>query len=155
DASAIYNRFVYDKGASVLLMLESWIGEEKFRDGLRGYLTAHRFSTASTDDLSDALRAASGKDIAPVMHAFMDVGGAPIVHGETDCSKTGAASPPAQIRIYQTGSGAVPACWRTNTGESGCEVIDSYTHSVKLAACPAWVYWNAGGTGYYRSTWTP
>jgi hypothetical protein len=22
------------------------------------------------------------------------------------------------------------------------------------SACPAWIYWNAGGTGYYRTEWT-
>ena len=34
-ARDVYNRVVYDKGAAILLMLEGWLGEDSFRDGLR------------------------------------------------------------------------------------------------------------------------
>ena len=48
----------------------------------------------------------------------------------------------------------IPVCWRTDAGASGCEVLDTQVKSVRLPACPAWAYFNAGGTGYYRTIWT-
>ena len=64
-ARDVYNRVVYDKGAAILLMLEGWLGEDRFRDGLRAYLNEHRFGNATTDDLAAALRAASGNRHVP------------------------------------------------------------------------------------------
>jgi alanyl aminopeptidase len=149
EASAqIYNRFVYDKGAAVLTMLEAWLGEEKFQQGIRAYLNTHRFGNASTYDLAAALRTASGSDPTPVMSAFLDTGGAPEVRGEVECEKR------AELRIHQTGSAAVPICWRTDSAGARCDVLEGALRAIELAACPAWVYLNAGGTGYYRTTWT-
>ena len=64
----MYNRVVYEKGAAILLMLEGWLGEDLFRDGLRAYLNEHRFGNATTDDLAAALRAASGNDTSRVLN---------------------------------------------------------------------------------------
>jgi hypothetical protein len=34
-----------------------------------------------------------------------------------------------------------------------CLVLDGPAREVDLAACPAWVYLNSSGSGYYRSEW--
>ncbi len=41
----------YEKGASVLRMLEQHIGPTVFRDGVRDYLHAHAYGNADTNDL--------------------------------------------------------------------------------------------------------
>jgi hypothetical protein len=49
----------------------------------------------------------------------------------------------------------VPVCWKTDTA-SGCTVVDS-RRQVELrpgSACPAWVYANTNGSGYYRTEWS-
>jgi alanyl aminopeptidase len=153
-AGEIYNRFVYDKAAAVLMMLESWLGEDKFRDGLRAYLNAYRFANANADNLREALRQSSATDPGPVMRAFLDTGGTPVIRGEVECRLAGIAPASAEVRITQTGSAAVPVCWRTDSGASGCEVVETETRTVKLPVCPGWTYFNAKGTGYYRTTWT-
>ena len=71
-ARDVYNRVVYEKGAAILLMLEGWLGEDRFRDGLRAYLNEHRFGNATTDDLVAALRAASGNDTSRVLNTFSE-----------------------------------------------------------------------------------
>ncbi len=41
--------------------------------------------------------------------------------------------------------------------ERTCSVLDGPSHDVELpkeSGCPAWIAPNAGGTGYYRTTWT-
>lgn len=35
EINSLFNSFTYDKGSSILFMLESTVGYENFRDGLR------------------------------------------------------------------------------------------------------------------------
>ena len=152
EMRTVYNQLVYQKGAAVLMMLENWLGEERFREGLRSYLKAHAMANATTADLAAALRDAAGSDPSPVMHAFLDQPGIPEVRVEVRCPS---------VVIEQTGGKngwTVPVCWRApgKPGET-CAVVDGPRKEVPLArgsACPAWIYPNAGGTGYYRTAWT-
>ncbi len=54
----------YQKGAWVLHMLRSSLGDEVFFRGIRDYYHAHQNATASTEDLRAALEKASGKDLS-------------------------------------------------------------------------------------------
>jgi aminopeptidase N len=146
----IYNRVVYDKGGAILMMIEGWLGEGKFQQGLRSYLAAHRFGNATTDDLAASLRDASGLDPKAVMHAFADTTGIPEVRGTIKCDRPQSPS----LRIEQKGSTAIPVCWRTENGTSSCTVLTSASREIALPACPSWAYLNAGGTGYYRTVWS-
>ena len=61
DADAMFDVLTYEKGASVLRMLEQYLGPDVFRDGVRDYLRTHRFGNADTGDLWAAL----GRAAAP------------------------------------------------------------------------------------------
>jgi cytosol alanyl aminopeptidase len=145
----VYNRMVYDKGAAVLLALEQWLGEDKVRAGARAYLWEHRFGNASTADFESDLRRTSGVDPTLPMHALLDMTGTPRVSARMKCE--GAA---ARLEIHASGPLPVPVCWRAGAGPKQCTVVDSSARPVALGSCPAWIYWNAGGEGYYRTSWT-
>ncbi|HML18926.1 MAG TPA: M1 family aminopeptidase [Bryobacteraceae bacterium] len=152
DTKNVYARVVYDKGASILLMLDGWLGEDRVRNGLRAYLKDHRFGNATTADLESELRGATGIDPSPVMDAFLNQTGIPVIHGEVRCD--GAAP---KIEIEQTNAEHhwnVPVCWRADGSQTTCTVLDAPHAQVGLASCPTWIYLNAGGTGYYRTAWT-
>ena len=53
----------YQKGAWVLHMLRSNLGDEVFFRGIRAYYESHKNSVASTEDLRAALEKASGQDL--------------------------------------------------------------------------------------------
>ena len=53
----------YQKGAWVLHMLRSQLGDDVFFRGIKDYYSAHKNSTASSEDLRAALEKASGKDL--------------------------------------------------------------------------------------------
>ena len=55
DCEAMFDLLTYEKGASVLRMLEQHIGPDVFRDGVRLYLGRHQFGNAETTDLWKAL----------------------------------------------------------------------------------------------------
>jgi len=152
-ARDVYNRVVYEKGAAILLMLEGWLGEDRFRDGLRAYLNEHRFGNASTDDLAAALRAASGNDPSRVLNTFLNTTGVPELSGQLLCERDSAP----RLRVTKSTPGSVPVCWRADRVASSCTVLEGPSTEIALptgTACPAWFYLNSGGTGYYRTHWT-
>jgi len=137
-------------------MLDGWLGEDKVRTGLRGYLKQHAFGNATTADVETALRASTGIDPSPVMDSFLNQTGIPVIRAQVRCDQ--GAAPRLEIeQINPTHSWTVPVCWRTNGGSATCTVLDSPKRSEDLekgASCPAWIYLNAGANGYYRTEWT-
>ena len=63
DLFKLLNGNNYQKGAWVLHMLRSRLGDEAFFQGIRSYYQQHKNSIASTEDLRLALEKASGKDL--------------------------------------------------------------------------------------------
>ncbi len=141
DTKDVYSQIVYQKGGAVLLMLEGWLGEDRMRSALRAYLKAHQFGNASTKDLESAI----GPESAPVMDSFLDQTGVPVVSGEVRCNASGGT-----VSIRHTGRETIPVCVRGNGVEQTCGTTDS----IALKSCPAWIYFNSGATGYYRTEWT-
>ncbi|MCX7946634.1 MAG: aminopeptidase N [Hydrogenophilus sp.] len=58
-----YTATVYEKGAAVVRMLETLIGAEAFRRGLRLYLTRHDGTAATCEDFLAAMEEASGQNL--------------------------------------------------------------------------------------------
>jgi aminopeptidase N len=63
DLFKLLNANNYQKGAWVLHMLRSRLGDEAFFRGIRAYYQKHKDSTASTEDLRAALEKSSGKQL--------------------------------------------------------------------------------------------
>jgi alanyl aminopeptidase len=156
----VYNQFPYQKGAAILLMMEGWLGPADFQKGLRQYLADHRFGNATTKDLEAALTAAAHEEVsmsqektpAPVMDALLNSTGVPAIKGKLECGD-GALS--VTLERANTQKSAVPVCWKTNLESQSCQVLPGNSVQIsETGACPAWIYLNAGGTGYYRTVWT-
>jgi puromycin-sensitive aminopeptidase len=79
EAEGMFDLLTYEKGCSVLRMLEQHIGADVFRDGVRTYLKAHAYGNTVTNDLWDALEDASGAPVRDVMNTFILQGGHPLV----------------------------------------------------------------------------
>ncbi len=63
DLFRLLNGNNYQKGAWVLHMLRSQVGDDAFYPGIRAYYSAHKNGTATSEDLRKALTAASGSDL--------------------------------------------------------------------------------------------
>src|SRR5215467_12429580 len=79
DADAMFDVLTYEKGASVLRMLEQYLGPTVFRDGVRDYLRRHAYDNAETGDLWAALGRAANQPIPEVMDAWIFQPGYPLV----------------------------------------------------------------------------
>src|ERR1700694_4365063 len=53
DADGMFDTLTYQKGGSVLRMLERWLGGEAFRAGVRHYLERYQYANTETTDLWD------------------------------------------------------------------------------------------------------
>ena len=166
DIFQAFDSITYQKGASILAMFERSIGPERFRDGVRAYLAKHRFGSATSADFTAAISEVAGRDVGPAFASFLDQAGAPVVRSELRCD---AGKPPtvvlSQHRYVRPGSPApaegtpwrLPVCIAFDRKAARGEVCTELTTpSMELAldtpACPAWIFGNAGATGYYRAS---
>jgi aminopeptidase N len=78
-----YTMTVYEKGAEVVRMQHTLLGEEKFQAGMRLYFQRHDGQAVTCDDFVQAMQDASGVDLAQ-FRRWYDVAGTPVL----DCSGT-------------------------------------------------------------------
>lgn len=79
EIRTIFDAISYSKGASVIHMLNDYLGHVAFRDGLRHYLSTHKYSNTDTVDLWASLEEVSGKPVREFMHAWTSQSGFPLV----------------------------------------------------------------------------
>ena len=72
------------KGASVLRMLEQYLGADKFRDGIRVYLRRHEYANAETTDLWDAVEESTKEPARALMDSWIFQAGYPLISVEKD-----------------------------------------------------------------------
>jgi len=156
----IFDALAYEKGQSVLGMLEAWLGPDVFRAGVRDYLHAHEWGNATASDLWGALSKAAGKDVGRVMSSFLDQPGVPLVSAEL--LSGGKAVRLTQRRFAKAGEAAPPTLWQipvTLKYTDGAAfntrtvLLTARTQEFKLdVANPPVVSFHpdAGERGYYR-----
>ncbi len=152
------NSITYDKGASVLGMLEGWVGPEKFRGLLREYLTRHSWKNARTEDLLEAVERGAGTDARTVFESFIRQPGVPLLTAQVQCEDGRPRLSLSQERWVAGGpvpeqEWVFPVCLRSDLGGGEfCTVMDAPQKEATLpwTRCPKWVVANAGGRGYYR-----
>jgi aminopeptidase N len=171
QAMEAFDATTYSKGAAILGMLEAYVGEAPFREGVRSYLNAHAWGNARASDLLSALSDAAGRDLRSVAGSFLDQAGVPLVAMRIECGEgvaprvhftqtrfTGGREAEANTRW------SIPVCMRYPTGvgaatQERCVLMRDATHveALELPAgrCPAWVFPNAGAHGYYHVSVAP
>src|SRR5207302_1161882 len=156
EAEAMFDALTYEKGASVLRMLEQHLGPEAFRDGIRRYLARHEFGNTETRDLGDALGAAD------VMEAWVFSPGYPVI----TVAEAGGRLVLAQERFTYLPAPAdagrqrwqVPVALRLQAGgvvRTDKRLLAGAEERLELSGALDWVIVNAGGHGYYRVRYAP
>ena len=160
EAQGMFDVLTYQKGAGVLRMLERYLGAERFRQGIRSYLRAHRLGNTDTADLWAALEEASGEPVGDIMDSWILQGGFPLVVAEPAAE---AADPGAVVLTQEPftyaraeGSSAVGATWsipviaRAGDGEDVRVLLGASPTRLEGGADGDVPVVNAGGSGYYR-----
>ncbi len=86
DFDSFLNPFVYVKGESLLVMFESWLGEEPMRKGVQLHMARHAWGNATAADFLASLADGSGnRDVPAAFSSFLDQPGEPVVNVDLTC----------------------------------------------------------------------
>ena len=159
DAEGMFDVLTYEKGAAVVRMLEQFLGEEVFRDGVRHYLAEHLHGNTDNEDLWESLEAASGQPVRDLMHAWIFRGGHPLVEATTaDDGSVRLAQSPFRYDGEDDGTRwAVPVRLRTASGEHrllldpsrDATAVEAVADIADLRSL------NVDASGFYRTTLLP
>jgi puromycin-sensitive aminopeptidase len=150
DTRGMFDALTYEKGGSVLRMLQLFLGEEVYRDGIRRYLKQHSYANTVTTDLWDALEEVSGQPVRSMMNTFILQGGHPLVTLEGGLiSQRPFAYGPAHAESAIGSSWLVPVFTRSLSGGDATAHLLGDTPLEVTDAAPVVV--NAGGSGVFRS----
>ena len=161
QATENFDAITYEKGAAVVRMIEHYLGEGAFRDGVRIYMDRHREQNAVAGDLWRALEEASGREVERVAQAWIEKPGFPLV---SLSRKNGRALGVRQERFFSDPKIAAPrrrSRWPLplvvkHDGDGGSQVarflVDRAAGSVRLGGrkVPHWIFGNAAAGGFYR-----
>jgi len=166
EVSQLFDAISYSKGASIIRMLEQFLGPEVFRQGLSRYLSAHQYSNARTEDLWAALEAASGQPVTSIMDSWTKQMGYPVLQVEASRTADHIELTLRQERfVYDRllgGEEPESEVWRlpvavsaSGAGDATTTVMDTQHASLSVAApAPAtegrWFKVNPGQTGFFR-----
>jgi aminopeptidase N len=160
DESAIgaaFDSISYLKGAAFIRMLETYLSEPVFRDGMRRYMKAHAYSNSTSADLWAALGAASGKPVAEIAAGFTEQPGIPLIQVATSCVKNDRVVTLTQDRFTIHDPSAAKLTWQVpvQIGTVGGHVprtvlVGDKPETVSLPGCDKPVQANYGDAGYYR-----
>ena len=147
DAEGMFDLLTYEKGAAVVRMLEQWLGEETFRDGIRHYLTTHLYKNTETHDLWNALEHVAGRPVTEAMETWIFQGGYPVIEIEDDghiCQRRFTYS-----GVDDDAKWSVPVQVRSESGD--VTTVELHEGKVELPmSANSIATFNHSGNGFYR-----
>ncbi|NYF33147.1 M1 family metallopeptidase [Sphingopyxis sp. JAI108] len=163
DTNQAFDAITYQKGEAVITMLESYAGEDVWREGLRNYMEKHKYANTRTDDLWGAVETAGAKGLTAIAHDFTNQPGIPLLRvGGVTCAggnTTVALTQSEFSRDRKQGIDAenrrwqVPVLARAGDGAVARQVVAGGTGTLTLPGCGP-VLINAGQAGYYRTLYS-
>ena len=150
DADGMFDVLTYQKGASLLRMLEQYLGGDRFRQGVSHYLDRHAYGNTETGDLWDAIEETTGEPVRQLMDSWIWQPGYPLVDARLD----GADVVLTQQR-FAFGDTDDDTLWLVpvlvrNGDESQRVLLEDRSARLTLADPSAPVVVNAGGSGFFR-----
>ncbi len=88
EAQGMFDILTYEKGASVLRMLQQYLQPEVFRRGIALYLSKHKYANTETTDLWDAIEESSKQPVREIMDSWIYQEGYPLISAELDAKGT-------------------------------------------------------------------
>ncbi|MBS1800671.1 MAG: M1 family metallopeptidase [Acidobacteria bacterium] len=160
EINEMFDGIAYGKAGAVLGMVENYLGEEVFRQGVHNYLAAHLYANATAEDFWNAQTATSHQPVDRIMQSFVTQPGVPLL---TFSQHDSNGTPLTQSRFFLSNAGksgtaqqwTLPVCVKT-AGKPLCQVVASGETMLPLPVGTSmpFFYANAGAKGYYRTVYT-
>ncbi|KAG4074313.1 hypothetical protein HA402_008722 [Bradysia odoriphaga] len=160
----VFDTITYNKGASVIRMMEDFVGEDQFRQSVTNYLNNHAFGNAVTDDLLTEIDKLNlGFDIKHIMNTWTKQMGFPVVTVEKVSDTQYRLT---QKRFFSNPDNAnettseseynyrwfIPITYQTDTNPLSREWFNNADTqlTIDLPSAPRWIKFNKDQFGYYR-----
>lgn len=152
-----FDSITYLKGQAVIGMLESTLGSDIFRKGIRSYMAKYKYQNTVTEQLWEELSKASGTNIATIAHDFTLQGGVPLVTlSGARCEGGQTVAMLSQGRFGLDEASKTPQTWHVpirvatiGGGETSTVVTGAAPAPVKVGGCGTLVL-NRGKGSYTR-----
>ncbi len=149
EIEELFDEISYGKGASILRMIEAYIGPENFKNGVRQYLEKFRYGNASGHDLWSSLQEASGTDVSRIMEGWISQEGFPVVKASLADGRLTLE----QERFLLTGGTSkqtwpIPVTMNVD-GKTQSLLLDKKKAEVNLPTTPRSLKLNVDQTGFY------
>lgn len=147
DIQQIFDEISYGKGASILRMLEGYVGPEPFRQGVIQYLNKHEYSNAEGHELWESIEKTSEKPVAKIMDAWIGQPGYPII----EATINGNNLKLRQTRFFLDGS-SDQALWPIPVNVQYSSGVQEYLMKNETMDIPLkeFQHLNPQRTGFYR-----
>jgi puromycin-sensitive aminopeptidase len=151
DCNGMFDVLTYQKGGSLLRMLEQYLGEEAFRRGVSHYLSLHEYGNTETSDLWDAIEDANpSAPVRKLMDSWIWQPGYPLVSARVD----GTSLVLSQQRFAYGDTEdptvfVVPVHLRIDGTETKV-LLEGFEARVPLPSAESAVVVNSGGHGFMR-----
>jgi alanyl aminopeptidase len=160
-----FDGITYQKGGGVLAMLERYVGEDGFKDGVRLHMQRHADGVATAEDFMASLAEGSGRaELIPAFESFIEQPGVPLVSASVVCEQgqkpmmelsQGRYAPLGSSIDPDSGQWQIPVCVSYDddgASKSTCAMLNEKSKSIELDSntCPSGLHPNADGAGYYR-----
>ncbi len=153
QVASAFDSITYQKGAQVVSMFESYLGPDRFAQGVHQYLERYRFANATADDFFRSLAESAGDaKIVPALRTFTDQTGVPVVtvnEGAPGLALTQMRYRPLGVAAMPAQRWTIPLCFSRGTTRS-CQLLEAESATAKPIAGTAALMPNADGAGYYR-----
>jgi Peptidase family M1 domain/Peptidase M1 N-terminal domain/ERAP1-like C-terminal domain len=161
--ASTFDDITYQKGAGVIGMVESYLGEERFQRGVRLHLTRHAYGTATAAGFFAAMAEASGeRGVIDAFESFVNQPGVPLIAASAAADGSLGLTQ-SRYRPLGPAAGApdvhwkIPFCADLYTAAQPHKLCTMFTGATGTLAVPAAlrgaiVHPNANGAGYYRFT---
>ncbi|MDB6037705.1 MAG: aminopeptidase [Verrucomicrobiales bacterium] len=162
-ASDAFDEITYLKGQAFIRMLEAYVGEKEFRSGIRRYIKAHSYGSATTQDLWSALEKSSGKSVRAMAQGWTTQPGFPVVNVTSREGDGGGDLLVTQEHFTVNDPAPTPHTWQipVSIGRAGQpEAIQTILFTGNSGAIPVRVAGggarkvNFGNTGFYRASYS-
>jgi puromycin-sensitive aminopeptidase len=160
QAGENFDQITYDKGGAVLRMIEGYLGDEVFREGIRRYIRRHSYANAKADDLWRALAEASGQPVGELARSWIHQPGYPLVTTTVAGRRLTLQQhryyfDPELLRHQGDARWLVPLVVRYGDSDGEHEqrvLLTERRTEVELAGSGPieWLCGNAGGRGFWR-----
>jgi len=166
EIEALFDTITYEKGASVMRMLEGYLGRDTFRAGVNAYLARFAYGNATSADFWTVMTEASGKPVDRILPTFVNQPGVPLLEASAACRDDQPTITLTQRRFFvdpalaQRRGGPlwqIPVCVRvSDDSPAQCHLLTRRTQTLTTnGRCGDPTIVNAGAHGYFRVAYTP